>query len=488
MRLRFAFTILLLASLAVAPPPALAAEIHDAAGSGDLDTVRGLLAAAPDLVDATDDAGATPLILAAQGGHLEVCRLLLERGAVPGHADFAGDEAIHFAALGGSQELVELLLEHGAALDPADDLGYRPLIFAVYGGHGDMARLLLARGARPDPVSVMGLSPLGMAARNGDVGLVRELVAAGADVDRRDGFGRTPLWEAENAGRGEAAAVLRAAGAVNDYEIGRPLVTTHAANCLTVAVPHVNRSNSTVLATGEGLIVVDTAHTGSVPGLREGYDRLGGGPVRFIVNTHLHADHTAGNALVDSTATVVSFATLDSLTAAGILRRGDGELRGPGGRTLPAPYVLALGEEEVRIIPYPGIHSDSDVLVHLPGPGVLCMGSLLISEGFPGAQYGTLDRYLELLDAVLEIFPAGTRFVPGHGRTVGREELRAYRGMVSDTIRLVREAMARGHDLDRMLADDILAAHAHYGECRFLPYITTRLWLKTIYLSYGGGG
>jgi ankyrin repeat protein len=477
--------------------PAGAAEVHAAAQAGDLTKVQELVRADRAQLTAADENGGTPLHLAAAGGHLELVRWLLESGAPPDATDNGSNTPLQGATLAGHLEAARLLLEKGATLEFEDDYGNTALMYAAFADQPPLVELMLGRGASVAHANSMGQAALHFAAR-GKLPAVKALVEAGADVNRKDVYGRRPLYYARNSAASEAVAYLEEKGARDDFKIGKPAIRKLATGFQVVTVPMANRPNMGVLATPQGKLLIDTGLLAAAPVLASAVARLDGGPVRFILNTHLHSDHNGANKGVDSTATVVSFATLDTLVAQGVLKKESETSRGasgassasraaaPAGRALPAPYVLAFGGEEIRIYPFTGMHSEADVVIHLPREDVVCTGSLLLSEAFPGIGAGTVDRYLETLDTLLEAFPAATRFVPGHGRPLDVRELRDYRRMVAESAQAVRAAMAPGKTLDEVWRAEPLAPWARYGRCPFLPYQTAKVWTGVVYRSSTG--
>ena len=100
--------------------------IHEAAEQGDLATVTALVSATPRLIGAKDEAGETPLHLAARAGHKEIVEFLLTRKADVNVRDNDGDTPLHLAARMGEKDVAELLLARKADVNSRDDGGYTP--------------------------------------------------------------------------------------------------------------------------------------------------------------------------------------------------------------------------------------------------------------------------------------------------------------------------------------------------------------------------
>ena len=195
--------------LSLLATPAFAGEIHSAAQMGDLATVRELLAKDAWLANARDASGNSPLQWAARGGHLEVVRCLVEKGADVRAVDARSETALHEAAAADRGDVVDFLVEHGAPIDQADYRKHTSLHLAAMAGATEAVKALVGHGAALEVRDEQGRTPLVVGARErGGPEVARLLLAAGADVRARDDDGNDALALAAWRGYADVVDVL----------------------------------------------------------------------------------------------------------------------------------------------------------------------------------------------------------------------------------------------------------------------------------------
>ena len=190
--------------------------LHDAASRGDTKLIKALLDQNRDAIFVKNEAGTTPLYVAAANGRAEAVRLFLASGSEVDAKAARGTTPLYAAAVGGHIEVVGLLLGAGAELNNASSMGSTPLHGAAANGRLEVVKLLLAKGANVKAQQENGAPVLYVAALNGRTEIVKLLLASGAEVNARMRDGTTPLFGAAMSNSADTAKVLLAGGAEVD--------------------------------------------------------------------------------------------------------------------------------------------------------------------------------------------------------------------------------------------------------------------------------
>jgi cyclase len=236
----------------------------------------------------------------------------------------------------------------------------------------------------------------------------------------------------------------------------------------------------------DGVVVVDDQFAPLVPRIREAIRGLTPEPVRFVLNTHWHFDHSGGNAPFAAEATILAHENARR-------RMRDGDPKQVAGRAIEpaAPEALPvitfdhgmsihLNGEEVRALHYPRGHTDGDVVVFFPQSKVVHMGDTFITLGFPFvdvASGGSLLGLIENLDAVLAVLPDDVKVIPGHGTLSTKADLRKFSDALRGCVALVRAARLEGQALAQMQEQGVLAEYDALGQ----GFIPTRDFLALVY-------
>ena len=183
---------------------------HALAANGLPDVLAKLLETSEAAIDlnAKDEYNCAPLLWAARNGHIDMLKLLLDKGADVETAGYNGMRALHHVCNSSKEGLVALLLEHDANANAADESGATPLHWAAARGVLNIVVRLSDKGADPNVATKTGVRPIHKACMYGQAQIVKKLVEGGADLDAADESGNTALHYAARMGFAECVRAL----------------------------------------------------------------------------------------------------------------------------------------------------------------------------------------------------------------------------------------------------------------------------------------
>ncbi len=221
-----------------------------------------------------------------------------------------------------------------------------------------------------------------------------------------------------------------------------------------------------VLIGPDGVFMVDTQFAPLSEKIAAAIKQLTPQPIRYVVNTHVHGDHTGGNVnFATMGATIISREEL-RYRLAHPNARPDGQ---PGVPTAPIGLpkltyrnrlTLYMNGEEVQIIAVPRAHTDGDTVVYFPGLDVIMTGDIYRSIQFPFFDRnngGTLAGLVEGLGFLIGRAGPSTKIIPGHGPIVDRTAVIAHRDMVLTIRERIAALLAQGKTEDEVVAAKVTA-------------------------------
>jgi glyoxylase-like metal-dependent hydrolase (beta-lactamase superfamily II) len=194
-----------------------------------------------------------------------------------------------------------------------------------------------------------------------------------------------------------------------------------------------------VLSGPDGVLMVDTQFAPLSDKIIAAIKQVSDGRIRFLVNTHVHGDHTGGNENIGK-----SGATIYARTKL----RERLEHPAPGANGQPGAPTAAIGlpsvtydstvvihanGEDVQLVPVPVAHTDGDTMVYFPNANVIMTGDFYRSTGYPNidrANGGTMNGMLAGFDAIQKLGRPDTKIIPGHGAIVDKAAVAAHRDMM----------------------------------------------------------
>jgi len=191
----------------------VAQDIYTAISDGDLNNVQKILQEKPDLLNAKNPPGQTPLFKAAETGKLDIAQTLLNLGADPAIGDNENTLPLHIAAKGGNIELFDLLLSKGSDINVKDDGGITPIFYAIEGRHPEMVKHVIEKGGCVKTKTNREWPVMLYAAIFGPIETVQILIDNKADVNAKNENGWAPMHSVASFGRTDIAKLLVEKGA-----------------------------------------------------------------------------------------------------------------------------------------------------------------------------------------------------------------------------------------------------------------------------------
>ena len=210
-----------------------------------------------------------------------------------------------------------------------------------------------------------------------------------------------------------------------------------------------------VLAGPDGIFMVDAQYAQVSDKLLATIKKISSEPIRFIANTHIHGDHTAGNPFFGKMGIVI-FAReelREQMIHPPRLANGNpAPARDPAGYPvvtygMGAPVKFHMNGEVIDLIPVRAAHTSGDTMIRFENANVIMIGDFYRNFGYPfidRANGGTLNGMLEGCDQLMKIAGPDTTLIPGHGTWIKRSDLVPYAEMIKSVRDKVKQLIAQG--------------------------------------------
>jgi cyclase len=241
----------------------------------------------------------------------------------------------------------------------------------------------------------------------------------------------------------------------------------------------------------DGIVIVDDQFAPLADRIQAALKGITDKPVRFVINTHWHFDHTGGNGYFGKQGTIIAQDNVRERLAAG------GKILGMDMKPVPReelPIItfndrltLHANGEDIRAIHFPHGHTDGDSVIFFPRSNVVHMGDDFVTYGFPFIDLesgGSVRGMIAACEKVLATVPADVKVIPGHGGLSAVADLKPYLAMLKDAAARVEKGIKAGKTAEQLKREKVLAGYESWGgEGKF---VTTDKFIDTLYGDLSG--
>src|SRR5437763_3511380 len=237
----------------------------------------------------------------------------------------------------------------------------------------------------------------------------------------------------------------------------------------------------------DGIVVVDDEFRPLAEKIEAALKGIADKPVKFVLNTHWHGDHTGGNPHFGEKAPIIAQENVRKRLASGGKTRF-GEVKPAEKVALPVitfenDVTVHLNGEDIRAIHVPNGHTDGDSVIFFPKANVVHMGDDFFNGGmFPFIDIdsgGSVQGMIAGGEKVLAETPDDVKIIPGHGPLGTKDDLRKFITMLKETSAAVAAGIKQGKTLDQLKQEKILAKWDAYGQ----SFIKTDVFVEILYAS-----
>jgi len=221
----------------------------------------------------------------------------------------------------------------------------------------------------------------------------------------------------------------------------------------------------------DGIVIVDDQFAPLADKIQAALKNLGvtDKPVRFVINTHYHGDHTGGNAPFTNTgSTVIAQDNVRKRLESGGTAGNGGSLKmemKPADKaalpviTFERDVTVHLNGEDIRALHFPAGHTDGDAVIFFPKNNVVHMGDDFVRYGFPFidvASGGSVQGMIAAMDKVSTELPRDVKVIPGHGELSNLDDVRAFVQMLKETSAAVQKGIDQHKSVEQMKQEKVL--------------------------------
>ncbi|MGI9101778.1 MAG: MBL fold metallo-hydrolase [Terriglobales bacterium] len=241
----------------------------------------------------------------------------------------------------------------------------------------------------------------------------------------------------------------------------------------------------------DGIVIVDDQFAPLAEKIQAALKGITDKPVRFVINTHWHFDHTGGNAYFQKQGPIIAQENVRERMKAGATLLGQ-EVKPAPKEALPIitfhdRATVHLNGEDIKAIHFPHGHTDGDAVIFFTQSSVVHMGDDFVTYGFPFIDLqsgGSARGMIAACEKVIATLGPDVKVIPGHGALSKMADLKPFVAMLKDATARVQKGIEQGKTVEQLKQEKVLAGYESWGgEGKF---VTTDKFIETLYNDLKG--
>ncbi len=216
--------------------------------------------------------------------------------------------------------------------------------------------------------------------------------------------------------------------------------------------------NIGVLTGKDGVLMVDDQFAPLSQKIRDAIKALDPGEIRFLINTHVHGDHSGGNENFKKMG--VTVVAHDKVRERMMKEHVDGKNVEPPRDPDAWPLITVenkisfhLNDEDIDVLHFANGHTDGDMIIHFKKANVFHCGDMFVRYGYPyidATRGGGINGFITFLDKILPLMDDNSKVIPGHGELATKADVKIYRDRLADMRDQVAAALKKGKKVEEI--------------------------------------
>jgi cyclase len=218
--------------------------------------------------------------------------------------------------------------------------------------------------------------------------------------------------------------------------------------------------NIGVLVGPDGTLMVDDQFAPLSARITDAIKAIHPGAIRFVINTHIHGDHSGGNEnFTRAGSTVIAQENVRKRMSTSAVNSKTKEVTPPRDKdawpivTFPSTMNVHMNGENIEVVYLGPAHTDGDVAVWFKNANVVHLGDQFVTYGYPYIDYeggGSINGFISNMDKVLSLMNEQTRIIPGHGDICRKADVQKFRDTLADIRDQTLAALKKGKKVDEI--------------------------------------